>query len=133
MSINSKRLKGSDTLAELARRLGVKVKNPVGYYPQTGRFVSAEEYVRERPHYDQAQMIWLLEIGQRDGDSLIPSDEFMLHSFVGQNVDIEEPPQPPKLLHVAKETVTQLRHGLFERIPWEFHVPAMTHSVEWFG
>jgi hypothetical protein len=133
MSDKPNRLKGSDSLAELARRFGVKVNNPVGYEPESGRFISADDYVRKRRLYDQAQMIWLLDIGQRESDSLIPSDDLMLRTFVGPNVDIEEAPQPRKLLHVAKESLTQIRRGILERTPWEFQIPAMTHSVEWFG
>ena len=74
---------GSKTLAELARRLGIKVENPIAFDPQSGRFYTAEDYARDKNLVDESHLFWLLDFAQRGDDSFTPNDELMLNTFAG--------------------------------------------------
>jgi hypothetical protein len=113
--------------------MGAKVKDPVTYDPQTGRFASAEDYARERRDFDRAHLRWLLDLGQREDDSLLAGDDVMFAFFVGPHIEIEKTPSPATLLRTAKETVASIRRSVLEHTSWEFQVPAMSNAVEWFG
>jgi hypothetical protein len=122
-------LKPSRTLKKFARQLGAKVKNPVGYDPQSRRFVSGEDYARDRAAIDEAHLKWLLELGQRDSDSLTPIDEVMFSSFVGPYTATELKASPGVLRKLATD-VCRLAN---ERSGWKFSVNNTQRLVEWSG
>ena len=122
-------LKPSRTLKKFARQLGAKVKNPVGYDLQSRRFFSGEDYALRRAAIDEAHLKWLLELGQRDSDSLTPIDEVMFSSFVGPYTATELKPSPGAVRKLATDVC-----GLTnERSAWEFSVNNTQRVVEWSG
>jgi hypothetical protein len=135
MDMETKRrlAKGSPTLTELARRLGVKVENPVGFDPQTGRFYTAQDRARERSAIDAAHLSWLLDLGQREDSSLIPTDEAMLPSFLWPYATTEPKPASDQMHKLASETVADIRRWLIEHTPLELALPNVRCLVEWTG
>src|SRR5262245_614588 len=83
--------RGSATLAKLAHRLGVKVKDPVSFDWRNGRFYTVEDSAnaRTRIAIDEAHLTWLLDLAQRDGEGLTPDDEAMLAAFIWAHTTAE--------------------------------------------
>ena len=132
--MESRQTSGSKTLAELAKRLGSDVKDPIGYDPQTGRFYNAEDYAREKVLRDEAGLIWLLNFGQEASVRLTPIDEALFQTFVGMYTDpIPSEVQADELHKIAADTVADLRRFVIERTAWKLQLPRMSRVVTWVG
>ena len=124
---------GSKTLAELARRLGIKVENPIAFDPQSGRFYTAEDYARDKNLVDESHLFWLLDFAQRGDDSFTPNDELMLNTFAGLDTSALPEDSPEALRKLAVETVADIRRFVVERIPWELQIPDVRCTLRWEG
>ncbi len=123
-------LKPSRTLKKLARRLGVKIKNPVAFDPQSGSFESGEDWARDKASRDEADLGWLLESAQREEAS--PIDEAMLPSFL-RPYATTEPKCSPDVLRKVRKLAVAICRSVRERGTWEFPVHSTHRVVTWSG
>lgn len=129
MTTNQRR--GSKTLAQLASKLGVKVKNPIAYYPQTGKFESAEERGREMEALDRWQLGWLINFAQRG--HVLQEDSRMVAWFTAMHMDAEPKITSPELQKFASDVAHELKVFLLDRKPWTFPLRSTRAALEPFS
>jgi hypothetical protein len=128
------KFRASNTLRQLARQMGVNVRDPVGYDPQSAKFYTAQDYAAEQEAIDQAHLIWLLDLGQRAAEPLKPDDlQVMLPSFVGLYADREPDGSADSLRKLAGETVGAVRRLVHDGKPWELPTGNIRRVLERIG